>query len=65
VHAGDTVQAESRVLGKRDSKSRPHEGILSVETRARDMQGRIVVSYRRDLLVYRRDAPTPYAAAGY
>jgi itaconyl-CoA hydratase len=65
VHVGDTVEAESRVLGKRDSKSRPHEGILSVETRAQDMQGRCVVSYRRDLLVYRRDAPTPYAAAGY
>lgn len=65
VHVGDTVEAESRVLGKRDSKSRPHEGILSVETEARDMQGRCVVSYRRDLLVYRRDAPTPYASAGY
>lgn len=65
VHVGDTIMAESRVLSKRDSKSRPAEGILGVETRAMDTAGRPVLSYRRNLLVYRRSAPTPYAASGY
>lgn len=65
VHVGDTITAESRVLSKRDTKSRPGEGVLGVETRAFDTTGREVLSYRRNLLVYRRDAPTPYAAAGY
>jgi itaconyl-CoA hydratase len=65
VFVGDTVVAESRVIGKRDTRSRPNEGILTVETWADNLAGQRVVSYRRNLLVYRRDAPTPYAAAGY
>ena len=65
VAPGDTVEAESTIRGKRESKSRPNEGILSVETRARNQRGEQILSYRRNLLVYRRDAQTPYAAAGY
>jgi itaconyl-CoA hydratase len=65
VFAGDTVESESTVLGTRESKSRPNEGILSVATRARNQHGTEVLSYRRNLLVYRRDAISPYAAAGY
>lgn len=65
VHVGETIAAESRVVSKRDTASRPAEGILGVETRAFDTAGREVLSYRRNLLVYRRAAPTPYAAAGY
>ena len=65
VHVGDTITAESRVVSKRDTKSRPAEGVLGVETWAADTEGRQVLSYRRNLLLYRRDAPTPYAAAGY
>lgn len=62
---GDTLESESTILGKRESKSRPNEGILSVETRAHNQKGEPVLSYRRKLLVYKRDAETPYAAAGY
>ncbi len=65
VFAGDTVHAESTILEKRESKSRPNEGILNVETRAYNQDGAIVVSYKRNLLVYRRSADTPYAKAGY
>jgi itaconyl-CoA hydratase len=65
VFVGDTMVAESRVIGKRDSKSRPNEGILTVETWADNLLGQRVVSYRRNLLAYRLDATTPYAAAGY
>jgi itaconyl-CoA hydratase len=65
VFAGDTVETESTVLEKRESKSRPNEGILSVATRAVNQHGVQVLSYRRNLLVYRRDAPSPYRDAGY
>lgn len=65
VFAGDTVEAQSTVLEARSSKSRPNEGILGVETRAFNQHGIEVLSYRRNLLVYRRDAESPYALAGY
>jgi len=65
VAPGDTLESESTILGKRESKSRPSEGILSVETRAHNQRGEAVLSYRRNLLVYMRAAETPYAAAGY
>ena len=65
VYAGDTVHAESTILDKRESKSRPNEGVLAVETRAFNQANALVVSYKRNLLVYRREAETPYARAGY
>lgn len=65
VRPGDVLEAESTILDKRESKSRPNEGILHVETRAKNTHGEAVLSYRRRLLVYKRDAATPYAAAGY
>ena len=65
VHAGDTIRAESTIVGKRESKSRPNEGILTADTRAYNQHGEVVIGYRRNLLVYKRDAQTPYKAAGY
>jgi itaconyl-CoA hydratase len=65
VYAGDAIEAESTIVDKRESKSRPNEGILTVDTRAYNQRRELVLSYRRNLLVYRRDAATPYGAAGY
>jgi len=65
VHEGDTVSAESTILETRDSRSRPQEGIITVETRAFNQHAEKILSYRRNLLVYRRTAETPYAGAGY
>jgi itaconyl-CoA hydratase len=65
VVAGDTLESESTILGKRESKSRPNEGILTVETRCYNQRREQVLSYTRNLLVYKRGAETPYAAAGY
>jgi itaconyl-CoA hydratase len=65
VHAGDTVEAESTIVAKRESKSRPNEGILTVDTRAYNQRRELVLSYRRNLLVYKRNADTPYGQAGY
>ncbi|HEX2198296.1 MAG TPA: MaoC family dehydratase [Burkholderiales bacterium] len=65
VYAGDTAEAESTIVDKRESKSRPNEGILTVDTRAYNQRRELVLSYRRNLLVYKRNADTPYAKAGY
>jgi itaconyl-CoA hydratase len=62
---GDTIESASTILDKRESKSRPGEGILALETRSFNQRGEEVLSYQRRLLVYKREAPTPYAAAGY
>jgi len=65
AYAGDIVQAESTVLETRPSRSRPGEGVLTVETRLFNQTAALVLSYRRKLLVYRRDADPPYRRAGY
>lgn len=65
VFAGDTLCAESTIVDKRESRSRPNEGILTVDTLATNQRGETVLTYRRRLLVYKRNAETPYAAAGY
>lgn len=65
VYAGDTCEAESTIVDKRESKSRPNEGILTVDTRAYNQRRELVLSYRRNLLVYKRQAQTPYGSAGY
>jgi itaconyl-CoA hydratase len=46
-------------------RSNPNEGILTVDTRAYNQRRELVLSYRRNLLVYKRTAETPYAKAGY
>ena len=64
VRAGDTVYAESTVLEKRESKSRPGQGIIHVRTAARTHDGRLVCTFERMILIYGRDQG-PYEAAGY
>ena len=65
VLAGDTIEVQSKVLDARSSRSRPNEGILTVETEAHNQDRKLVLRYKRSLLVYRRSAETPYAKAGY
>ena len=64
VYVGDTLYYESEILDKRESKSRPDQGLMHVETRADNQKGKRVVSLRRKFLVYRR-GQGPYQAAGY
>jgi itaconyl-CoA hydratase len=64
VWAGDTISAESEVLGKRESQSRPTQGVLHIKTRAMNQRGEEVCSFERRLLIYKRGLG-PYEAAGY
>lgn len=54
VFVGDTLYAESEVLDKRESRSRPTQGIVSVETRAHKQDGKLVMSYKRSMLIPKR-----------
>jgi itaconyl-CoA hydratase len=54
VFVGDTIYAESEVLGKRESKSRPNQGIVTVRTTGRKADGTEFMSFERSFLVPRR-----------
>ena len=51
VFNGDTIYAESTVLEKRVSKSRPTQGVVTVSTRAWKQDGTTVMTYSRTVLV--------------
>ena len=51
VFEGDTLYAESEVISKRTSKSRPHQGIVEVKTRAFNQNKVKVMSFTRQVLV--------------
>jgi len=54
VFIGDTLYAESTVLDKRESKSRPDQGIVSIRTVGRNQKGEVVCEFDRTMLVMRR-----------
>ncbi len=54
VFAGDTLYAESKVLAKRQAKSRPTQGIVTVATTGKKQDGTIVITYERTVLVPKR-----------
>lgn len=54
VYAGDTIYAQSEILKKRESRSRPHQGIVELRTVGFNQNGTVILSYRRTILVYKR-----------
>lgn len=58
---GDTLYAHTEILEKRESKSRNDRGIVYVETKVINQREEIVMSYRRKLLIPKREFATrPY-----
>jgi acyl dehydratase len=55
VHLGDTLHAETEVLEKKDSASKADRGTVYVETRAFNQHGEKVLTFRRRVLIPRRD----------
>ncbi|PYU90338.1 MAG: dehydratase [Acidobacteria bacterium] len=51
VFHGDTIYAETTVLEKRESATKPDRGIVLVETRVRNQRGETVLTFRRRVLV--------------
>jgi itaconyl-CoA hydratase len=65
VRDGDTVLAESEIVSKRASRSRPNQGVLDIVTRGfRRGDGAEVCRYERTLLVY-RSPEGPHSMSGY
>jgi len=55
---GDTLYADSLVLEKRESKSRPNAGIVKFRTRGINQDGVVVIQFIRTILVYKQgEAP--------
>ena len=54
VFIGDTIYAETEVLEKRESKSRPTQGIVSVRTRGTKSDGTVFMTFDRTILVAKR-----------
>lgn len=54
VFIGDTLYCETEVLEKRESKSYPDAGIVSVRTKGINQDGKVVIEFFRSILVYKK-----------
>ena len=52
---GDTVYARTRIISKRESNSKPDRGIIYVETIGYNQRGEDVISFRRHVLIKKRN----------
>ena len=68
VFEGDTLYAQTEVLTRRESKSRPHMGIVWLKTIGYNQDGVTVIEMKRTIMVYKRGyvpavpRPAPTAA---
>ncbi|MGB3391537.1 MAG: MaoC family dehydratase [Pseudaminobacter sp.] len=56
VYGGDTLYAETEVLEKRESNSRPGQGIVKVRTRGINQDGITVIDFVRSVMVWKCDS---------
>ncbi len=54
VYEGDTLYAQSEVLEKRESRSRPQMGIVRFKTIGYNQDGQTVIEFQRTIMVYKR-----------
>ncbi len=54
VFHGDTIYAESEIIEKRESKSRPNAGIVRIKCRGKKPDGTIVVEFERTALFLKK-----------
>ncbi len=54
LYEGDTLYAQTIILSKRESKSRPHMGIVNIQTIGFKQDGTVVMTLQRTILVYKR-----------
>jgi itaconyl-CoA hydratase len=51
VFAGDTIRAETEILEKRESRSRPGFGVVTVRSRGLNQEDVVVIEFERTVLV--------------
>jgi len=54
VFAGDTLYGETEVIEKRESASRPEQGLVTVKTVGKNQDGVIVCDFLRTMLIWKR-----------
>jgi itaconyl-CoA hydratase len=54
VFEGDTIYSRSEVLDKRESKSRPNVGLVTVQTTGFNQHGKAVITFKRTAMIYKR-----------
>ena len=59
VYLGDTLEAETRVLGVKGSSSNPMLGVVHVQTTGRNQAGEVVLTFQRKVQVWKRDRDAP------
>jgi len=59
VFAGDTIRAETEVLAKRESSSRPGQGIVTVRTRGLNQRDEVVIDFERTIMLPLGSGDTP------
>ena len=64
MFVGDTLYVESKIIDKRESHSRPTQGIIKAETLAFNQHQEKILSFERSFLVYKK-GQGPYEKAGY
>ena len=64
IYPSESIRTHTTVMDKRESKSRPDQGILTVTSTARGSDDQTILTYERVLLVYRKNEG-PYSGAGY
>ena len=52
VFVGDTLHAETTIVAKRRSESRPERGIVTVETSGVNQRGEVVMSFTRTFMMH-------------
>jgi len=54
IFEGDTIYSQSEVIEKRESRSRPNVGIVTVKTTGYKQDGKVVITFKRIIMVYKR-----------
>jgi itaconyl-CoA hydratase len=55
VFEGDTIYAQSEVMSRRESKSRPRMGLVKIKTIGFKQDGTVVMEFQRTMLMYKRE----------
>jgi len=55
VFEGDTIYSRTTVLDRRESRSRTNVGVVTVRTEGYNQSGVIVCTFKRTVMVYKRD----------
>ena len=54
LFVGDTLYAESEVIEKRESKSRPEQGVVTVRSVGKNQHGQVICTFNRTMLIWKK-----------